>query len=246
MATYGLDDVSFILIDGYQVAGYINEFSDDREATLEDSTCCGDSWEEWAFTGEKRCSASMKGFFDDADNASNEAFVDQYAARIICYGMQGNTAGKQLSMLSGPMQSKYVREAARGALTKGAIEIAGSGEIEDGRIVATLTARTTAGNTAAASVNNGGSSAAGGAVYLQCTSLALGGYTNLVVKLQDSADNITFGDVAGGTFTALIAAPGKERKALSGTIKQYTAVAWSWTGSGSDQTATFLVGLHRN
>lgn len=246
MATYGADDVDFILIDGYQVAGYLNEFSDEHEATLEDATVLGDEWVERAFTGEKKASLAMKGFFNDADNASNEAFVEQFAARTICYCVSGNTVGKNVTMFYGPLESKYNRIAAKGELTKAEITMDGSGEVEEGKIIATLAARTTAGNTEATPVNNGGASTSGGAAYLQVTALDLGGYDNVIFKIRDSADNVTYGDVSGGAFTAVTAAPAKQRLALAGTIKQYVAVAWAYTGSGSDQTVTAFVGLHRN
>jgi hypothetical protein len=247
MATYGLDDVSFILIDGYQIGGYINEFTEkDRKATLEDTTCCGDSWVERSFAGQKTAGFSIGGFFDDADDASNEALAEQYAARTICYSLEGNATGCNVVMMSGPMESVYSRVARRGELQKVKADIEGSGGVEDGKLIAPLAARTTAGNTQAAPVDNGAASADGGAVYLQMSALALGGSTNVIVKLRDSADNTTFTDVTGGAFTAVTAAPAKERLAIAGTIKQYTAISWAYTGAGSNQTWTGMVGLHRN
>ena len=247
MATYGFDDVSFILIDGYSLAGYITELSDYKEAILEDGTTAGDSWQEWAYVGLKNAGLTASGFYDAADNASNEAFVEQFASRIICYATEGNTVGKAVTMLSGPIEGKYTRQAAKGELTKGAIEFEGTGEVEDGKIIATLAARTTASNTNATPVNNGEAST-GGAAYLQMTSLTLGGYTNVIVTMQDSADNITFADMADGegVFTAVTAAPAKERLPLTVSIKQYVSIKWAWTGSGTGNTFTAMVGLHRS
>jgi hypothetical protein len=247
VATYGLNDIAFILIDGYSLNGYITELSDTKEATLEEATCAGASWQTWAFTGEKRFNFSMAGFYDDADDALNEALCEQFTARTICYGVEGNTVGKEVAMLYGPTQGKYERVASRGELHKASAEYEGSGEVEDGKIIATLTSRGAASNTNATPVNNGGAST-GGACYLQVSALALGGYTNLVVTMQDSADSVTFADMASGegVFTAVTTAPAKQRLALTVSIKQYVSMKWTWTGSGTGNSFTGFVGLHRN
>lgn len=243
MAKYGLDDLSLILIDGYNLTGYITDFSDHKEATLEEATTAGADWQSWLFTGEMKFSLSMSGFFDDTDNASNEALCSQYASRVICYGPAGNTLGQALTMMSGPIQGKYERGPSRGEITKASVEYEGSGEVETGTIIAPLTARTTAGNTESTPENTA-KTTLGGAGYLQVTALTLGGYDNVIVKLRDSADNITYGDLV--SFTAVTAAPDAERKAITGDIEQYVAISWAYTGSGTGQTFTALVGLHRN
>jgi hypothetical protein len=84
--------------------------------------------------------------------------------------------------------------------------------------------------------------AAAGNIYLSCPVLTLGGYTNLTVSVQDSADHITFTDDT--VFTALTAV-GAESK-TTGTLLRYICMKWVWTGAGSNQTATFAVSLKPN
>ena len=134
-------------------------------------------------------------------------------------------------------------------MTKATGEWIVSGSVDEGVILAPLAARTTAGNTQATKHDNTAESHGGGYGYLQLTALALGGYTNLVVTLQHSTDNITYVDFTPA-FTARTAV-GAERITLpgvdaDGNVYQYTAVKWAWTGSGTGQSATFMAGIVRN
>ena len=86
----------------------------------------------------------------------------------------------------------------------------------------------------------------GGYGHLHVKSLTLGGYTNLTVLLKHSLDNVTF--VTLGTFTVVTASPIAERLAIAaGTaVYRYLASSWSFTGAGSNPSATFLVGFKRD
>jgi hypothetical protein len=87
-----------------------------------------------------------------------------------------------------------------------------------------------------------GKTTSGGTVYLQMTGLVLGGYTNAIVTLRDSPDDIAYSDVA--SFTAMTAI-GAQRLAVAGTIERYTAISVAFTGAGADESATFLAALAR-
>lgn len=83
----------------------------------------------------------------------------------------------------------------------------------------------------------------GGSAYVACSALTLGGYTNIGVKVQHSADNSTFADLV--TFTAITAALTAERKTTTATVNQYLASVWAFSGTGSSPSATFFVGFQR-
>lgn len=85
----------------------------------------------------------------------------------------------------------------------------------------------------------------GGSAYVSCSALSLGGYTNLVTKVQHSADNNTFADLV--TMTAITAAPAAEQKTVAAgtTVNRYLAASWSFTGGGGAHSATFMVGFSR-
>lgn len=79
---------------------------------------------------------------------------------------------------------------------------------------------------------------------LHVPALTLGGYTNLVVKVRHSHDNITFADA--GTFAAITAAGTAASITITGQIRRYRAMSWAWTGAGSGQTAIPYVALSNN
>lgn len=70
--------------------------------------------------------------------------------------------------------------------------------------------------------------------------------TDVTVKVQDSADNVSFADVTGMTFTAVTAAPGVQRIATASnqTVRRYLRAVT--TTSGGFTSATFAVAAARN
>lgn len=68
--------------------------------------------------------------------------------------------------------------------------------------------------------------------------------TSVTVKLQDSADNTTFADVAGAAFTAVTpgGAPSTQRLAVAGTVRRYVRAV----STGTFSNAQFVAVLVRN
>lgn len=86
------------------------------------------------------------------------------------------------------------------------------------------------------------STAFGWQAYLHVTALT---GTNVVITLQDSADNATFANLTGGAFTSVTAAPGFQRLTAPGstdTVRRYVRIV----SSGTFSSATFLVQFVRN
>lgn len=85
----------------------------------------------------------------------------------------------------------------------------------------------------------------GGAAYLQVSALVLGGFTNFAPKVQHSADNATWVDLA--TFTVVTASPTAQRVVVTPgtTVNRYLAAIWAFGGSGSGESVTFFVGFSR-
>jgi hypothetical protein len=235
--------VGFLLVSGMNILGQTTMLEDTQEALIEETTVLGDAYEQQAYVGVKRFSLTQQGFFDDAANSANAAMITPGSSKVLSYAPEGNAVGDRF--VGSPMvQADYVRQIQRGALTKANASYMSEGDHDEGQIVAPLAERTSASNTQASSLDNGDDSAAGGAGYLQMTSLTLGGYTNIVIKIQDSADDLSYADLI--TFTAVTAAPAAERKTVTGGVDQYLAAAWAYTGSGSNPTATWVVGFARN
>src|SRR6266576_189669 len=69
--------------------------------------------------------------------------------------------------------------------------------------------------------------------------------TSVVIKIQDSPDNITFTDVVGGTFTTVSAAPTFERiQSASATLSVARYLRVITTGTFSQ--CTFVVAINKN
>lgn len=87
-------------------------------------------------------------------------------------------------------------------------------------------------------VDNAGSSTAGAYGYLHATAVS----GTVTVKVQDSADNVTYADILTlGTLTAATGPVGL-RSTVSGTIRRYTRLVYTATAG----TATFVAGFGRN
>lgn len=247
MAKFGSDQVGFMLIDGYSVLGVTTELKEEFEAETEETTPFGSSAETHAFTGVTSAKLEQSGFFDDDAGSSNDALVaGNGLLRVVCYGVEGNTIGKNFVGFSGALQTKYKRSVKVKELHKASAEYIGSGAMDEGKILHAHGAETAAGNTKSTSVDNAAESTAGGAGYLELSALTLGGYDDFHLTIQDSADNVTFADITGGAFTVNTTAPAAQRLTIAGTIRRYTACIWAFAGAGAGPSATFMAGLVRN
>jgi hypothetical protein len=88
------------------------------------------------------------------------------------------------------------------------------------------------------------STAFGWQAYLQFNAMV---GTDVTIKIQDSADNVTFADLASGAFTQITTlTPKAQRIAVGGTavVRRYVRVATVTTGGFT--SATFAVSFVRN
>jgi hypothetical protein len=242
--TYGAKDVGFFLVHGRSVIGTQTQVEVTRDAKAEKTTPIGETWATFAFTGEKSATVTQDGFFDaTADQANDAICARQGTSQVVCLGLRGNTRGVAMIGLEGGFAATYKRALSAGNLHKASATYTVTGVLEDPIILKTLAAVTADGNTEATSVDNTTDTSAGGAGYLQVTALTLGGYTNLVVTVRHSTDNITFATLL--TFTAVTAAFSAERVPVAGAVSHHLATSYAFTGSGSGPSATILVGFAR-
>jgi Bbp16-like protein len=104
--------------------------------------------------------------------------------------------------------------------------------------------RTDTGATAGASLDGGASTAFGAQAYLHVMAPFTG--TDVTVKLQDSADNATFADVASGAFAQTTAGQTWQRIALTNTATLRRYVRATTITTGGFTSASFAVVLVRN
>lgn len=103
--------------------------------------------------------------------------------------------------------------------------------------------RTDTSATNGSSIDTTGALNFGAQAYLQVFSFT---GTDATVKIQDSADNSSFADVTGLSFTQITAAPTSERKATSNTatIRRYLRAVTVTTGGFS--SLAFAVVINKN
>ena len=250
MVRYGSPDVGFILQGGRNLLGDLVVVTIDREAILEDDTTLGDADGTHAKIGVNKAVVTQEGFYDDAADRINAALVGM-TEEVACVGYAGNAlpsggVARPAVGFKGQIQNDYKRTASRGELHKASASYMANGIVEELVLLHPHSVETSdPGDTESTSHDNAASSANGGAAYLQCSVLTLGGFTDLDVTIRDSADDAAWANHSDGAFAALTSAPTAERIVLTGTIRRYTAIDWNWGGSGSGQTATFMVGLAR-
>ncbi|CAM5718100.1 hypothetical protein [Streptomyces fumanus] len=114
--------------------------------------------------------------------------------------------------------------------------------IEWGRQL-TAGVRTDAAATNGPGIDTAASAAFGGQAYLQVMTFT---GTDATVTIQDSADNVTFADVPGLSFTQVTAGPTAERIALdnTATLRRYLRVATTTTGGFT--SLSFAVNVIKN
>lgn len=101
--------------------------------------------------------------------------------------------------------------------------------------------RTDTAGTNGSSLDGAASSTTGWAAYAQVTALT---GTNVVLTLEDSADNAAWAVFTSSAFTSVTSAPGYQRiaGAAGATLRRYVRVV----SSGTFTSATFLVALTRH
>jgi hypothetical protein len=103
--------------------------------------------------------------------------------------------------------------------------------------------RTDTGATNGTGVDTTASLSFGAQAYLQVTAFT---GVDVTIKVQDSADNVSFADVAGLAFTAVTAAPTTQRIAVSNTATIRRYVRAVTTTSAGFASVTFAVGITKN
>ena len=237
-------DISFLLIGGRSVlSSGLTVISESRESILEEITALGDSDDKWGAVGQKTWEMAQEGFFDDATDKWHDA-LEAADPQVLMYAPEGNAIGDRAVAFSG-VRTVYNVLPARGAFHKANATYKADAGPAYGqtKIAAPLATKTDNGEVAAH--NWTGPSTKGGEVHLAVSALVLGTATNIVVTVQHSTNNVDWVTLA--TFAAVTTAPKAERKAVTGTIRQYTKVSWVFTGGvGGGTTATFAVTLGRN
>jgi hypothetical protein len=162
--------------------------------------------------------------------------------QILTY-CRGTTLGDPAASLVSKQISYDPSRGDDGMFTFGVSAQANGYGIEWGRQL-TAGMRTDTVATTGASIDTAAAASFGGQAYLQVAAFT---GTDVTVKIQDSADNATFADVAGFSFTQITGgAPSAERIALgnTATLRRYLRATTVTTGGFS--LLTFAVNVIKN
>jgi hypothetical protein len=161
---------------------------------------------------------------------------------ILSYG-RGTALGDPAASLVGKQVNYDASRGDDGMLTFGVSAQSNGFGIEWGQQL-TAGVRADVAATNGTGIDTAASLAFGGQAYLQVFSFT---GTDVTVKIQDSADNVTFADVAGFSFTQITGgAPLSERIALSNTATLRRYLRASTVTTGGFSALSFAVNVIKN
>ena len=221
-----------VYLNGYDISSYTKSVSQSVSLDTADATVLGNTAKQYV-TGQQDSTASIDGIFDGAAAGSDfivsTAIAPDGVEDQLLWFPQGGTIGLPCLAIGG-FVNNYEAGADVGDVSNWSAQIQSTYGMDRGVILHPMQAEAVGGNSTG--VNQTASSSNGAVAYLQATA-----GTTLIVKVQDSADNSAWADIAGLTFTSL-STRGYQRLSVTGTIRQYVRALW--TGSG-----TFALGFSR-
>jgi hypothetical protein len=192
--------------------------------------------------GVRDGSMSWSAFFNTAVGHAQPVLSALPTADVVATYCRGTTLGDPCASLVAKQLNYDGNRTPAGDFTFAVDAEANAYGLEWGRQL-TAGLRTDAAATNGTGIDTTASLSFGAQAYLQVTAFT---GTDVTVKIQDSADNVTFADVTGLTFTQVTAAPFTQRLATANTatIRQYLRAVTVTTGGVT--SVTFAVHVTKN
>lgn len=233
----GLGDNFYIA--GYDASGDIGSISlSGGPATLDVTGIDKSAYER--IGGVRTGQMSWKAFFNPGLGLTHDKLAALPTSDVICTYARGTTLGNPAACQTSKQINYDGTRADSGEFTF-AVEAQCNGfGLEWGQQL-TAGKRTDTGATNGTSIDTAASASFGAQAYLQVFAPFTG--TDATVKIQDSADNVSFADVTGLTFTQITAGPTSERIATASgaTVRRYLRAATVTTGGFSSLTFSVVV-----
>jgi hypothetical protein len=187
-------------------------------------------------------SLSWKAFFNTDVGAAHPVLSTLPRADVVATYCRGTALGSPCASLVAKQLNYDGNRGASGDFTFSVDAEANAYGLEWG-VLLTAGLRTDTAATNGTGVDTAASAAFGAQAYLQVSAFT---GTDVTVKIQDSADNVSFADVAGLAFTQVTAAPFTQRIATgnTATIRRYVRAVTTTTGGVT--SVTFAVHLTKN
>jgi hypothetical protein len=235
--TTGLGDDFFI--GGYHIGGDIQDVMVHGGPALLDVTDITQSAHS-RLGGLRDGGMSITSFMDPAAGQEHAAFSPLPTGDVIAAYLRGQAIGSPAACCVAKQVNYDPTRAGDGMLT---FKVEGQGDgfgLEWG-VQLTAGARTDTSASNGTGYDTGGSLSFGAQAYLQAVAVTGTSYT---VTIQDSADNLSFTNVTGLSFTAVAAAPQAQRISIANgqTVRRYVRAVTT----GTFTVATFQVTLVKN
>lgn len=226
--THGKDATVFA--NGYNLSGYLNSVTVSGEADVAEVSTLG-SDDKAYIPGMRDATLSAEGFYAGATGDIDEFLESRLGSTTTWTVVMTPDAVGALAYCVRSVDTSYEIGAEIGA----AVAVTAEGQITEGReaarVLHPLGAETATGDDTA--VDNGASSANGLSAYLHVTDVS-GTTPTLDVKVQHSADNSTWVDLA--TFAQVTSSNSYERVAVTGTVNRYLRAQYTIAGTTPEFT----------
>jgi hypothetical protein len=222
-----------LFLGAYDLTGYFKKAATAHQVAKADTTVFGLN-DETSLPGIKSATVNMDGYWDPAAGASHAVLapIVGTAGQVLTLGQNGSTLGSQAELAAG-YEAKYENSADIGSAIGATAEVDVSGGLFYGVFQHAKGVETTTGNSA--SVDGGAATTNGWVANQHIFTISGTGSPTLTGKIQDSADNSSFVDLAGGAFAAATAV-GAQQISGSNTVRQYTREVHTISGTGPSFT----------
>lgn len=233
-----------LYVGGYDLSGDTQSYDISAPIAMLDSTDITQSATS-RLGGERDGKVSWVSYFDAAVNASHAVLSTLPTADVGIMCVQPTLAiGAAVASMVSKQPNYDPTVAQDGAMTFKLDAIANSFGLEWGNLL-TAGIRTDVAATNGTALDTLASVSFGWQAYLQVFAVTA---VDCTIKLQDSADNSTFADLAGGGFVAVNTAGARQTQRIqsgtTATIRRYVRVAT--TTSGGMTSVAFAVALVKN
>jgi hypothetical protein len=224
--------------DSY-LSEFLNEFSIAHTLETGETTTFSSDAKTY-IPGLRDGTIQLQGLFDGDVRGSDEVLQAAFAAdgkTVATVSPVPSTIGALAYLVDAHTGSYEVSSPVADVVAAGA-DVQADGGIERGVLLTTGAAVSATGNLTASDA--GASSSSGGVGHVHVTANTRDG--TVIVKVQDSADNISFADLV--TFATVSATTTtSQRRAVTGTVNRYLRA--SFTVAGSTGSATVYVAFAR-
>lgn len=227
-----------VFINGYDLTTFFTSHDSTEEVDMAETSTFGTNAKTY-IPGMRDATLSLEGYFDGAVDAVDQVLSAAMGQNngVLTVFPQGDTVPAAGFGFRANEKSYDVSGDVGGVVS---VSVEAQSTVGRERVLAHHAMSTEVATGNGTSVDGAAASSNGGVAYLHVPDIT--GITALAVKLQDSADNSVWADVAGGAFTSVTADRASQRLAITGTIRRYTRAVWTFTGAGS---ATFSMAFGR-